>query len=365
MTTAFMDWPVRAESVRWIVSDKEGFELGDLQLSTSDVPRITNDTTRSIRRNVTNLTVLPRPLWDIDTNRYYANDIDPLTMRASPWWIFGDGTRWQQGVYLWGDDSTEIHSGGSPRVGMLTDQCTLLDQPLERSVGYPAGTSVNEAIADLLSLDPSGEVSAADMSGISTTDAVIGVAVGWTVGRDTTLTALDGLCKIAGFLPPYYDNQGRLICRETPNLATATAEFSYGAGVGGVIPGTIVASSDLLTAPNRYMVVGGNTDAELVGIFDVPASAPNSYENTGRRIVKSQNVQGITTQAQADAAAVSLYATDISSYTWRSFQSSRVDPRHDTWNVVSFDAVNYREVGWTIEAMPGGHMAHQLRGTYQ
>lgn len=365
MTLAYLDWPVRAESMEWVVSDGDGNAIGDLMLSTNDTPRITNDTTRSIRRNVTGLTVLPRPMLDTSTTRVYADDINPLTMRVSPYWRFGDGTQYQQGVYLWGDDSTEIWSSGRPRVGMLTDLCTLLDQPLERSVGYSAGTSVNDAIADLLSLDTSGDVSSQDMSGISQTDAVIGVAVGWVPGRDTMLTALDALCKIAGFLPPYYSNSGRLICRETPNLSTATPDFVYGANAGGVIPGSPVMSSDLLTAPNRYLAVGGNPGAELVGTFDVPDSAPNSFVNTGRRIIKSQPVQGVTTQAQADQAAASLYVTDISSYTWLSFQTSRVNPLHDTWNVVRFDGVNYREVGWTIDARPGGDMAHQLRGTYQ
>lgn len=364
MTLSFIDWPVRTETVRWIVSDKDGNEHGDLMLSVRDTPRITNDTTRSIRRNVGNLTVLPRPLHDIDTTHVYAEEIDPLTMRVSPWWYFGNGIRYQCGVFLWGDDSVELWSAGQPRPGMLTDQCTLLDQPLERSVGYSAGTAVNNAIADLLSLDPSGEVEAAVEDGIEFTDAIIGTPVGWAAGRDTMLTALDGLCKIAGFLPPYYDNQGRLVCRSTPNLTGATPTFEYGQGLGDVLPGGVM-SSDLLTAPNRYQAIGGQADAELVGIFDVPDAAPNSFANTGRRIVKSQNVQGITTQAQADQSAASLYATDISSYTWLSFETARVNPLHDTWDVVSFDGVNYREVGWTIEAKAGGKMAHQLRGTYQ
>lgn len=366
MTTLFYDeWPVRAESIEWLVADKDGNDRGTLQVATSQTPSIANDTTRSIRRNVQSITVLPRPMVDLDPRHIYAEDVLPLSDRVSPWWVFGNGLRYQQGVFVWGDDSQELWSSGDPRTGMLTDLCTNLDQPLPGSVGYQAGTFVNDAIADLLSLDPAGEVGIAMEGGISTTDAVIGVPIGFAAGRDTTLTALDALCKIAGFLPPYYDNQGMLICREAPNLATATPDVQYGAGLGGVIPGTAVKSNDLLTAPNRYIVVAGNPQAELVGIFDVPDSAPNSFANTGQLRAKSTTVQGLTSQAQADQTAAALYATDISSYTWLAFTSARVNPLHDTWNVVSFDGVNYREVSWAIECKPGGRMSHQLRGAYQ
>lgn len=360
--TPFPDWPQRSETIEWRVYDIDGFDLGRLMVSTDETPTISNDTTRSIRRSVSTLNVLPRPMIDIDPNHYYADDVLSLQMRVSPWWTFGDGTRVQGGMFVFGDDSEVLWSGGSPRPMTLTDLCASLDQPLSRSYGYGAGTSVNDAIADLLGTGAAGEVGTEDMGGIESTDAVIGTAVGFAAGRDTTLTALDALCKIAGFLPPYFDYQGQLVCRDAPDLASATAAFEYGAGLGGVVPGSAVKSNDRLTAPNRYVVVGGNSDAELVGIFNVPDSAPNSFVKTGRLVVKTDNIQGIATQAQADAAAAAMYATDISSYTWLSFQTVRVNPYHDTWDIVSFDGVNYREVGWTYEAKSGGTMTHTLRG---
>lgn len=355
--STMLDWPVRSETCVWRVHDRDLNLLGDLMVSEKQLPSIVNDTTRSIRRNVPNITIAPRPLADPNVNHYYAEDIDPLTMRARPYWRFGDGVEYPLGVFVWGDDSQVQWSSGMPRTGMLTDLCTILDQPVDNSIGWGTGYSVRTAILEVLA------ALGIDSSGVDASAVTLGVAVGFVAGRDTYLTVLDGLCKVAGFLPPYYDNNGALICRTAPNVASSDPDFTYGFGDGGVIPGSAVFSNDLLTAPNRYVIIGGNPNAELVGIFDVPDAAPNSYANTGRRIRKTDTVQGIADQASADQAAAAAYASDISTYTWLAF-SARVDPRHDTWAIVAYDDVNYREVGWSIECKPGGHMSHSLRGTY-
>lgn len=352
-----LSWPNRPETWDWPIYDRDDNPLGELVVSSTEAPTIVNDTTRSIRRNIPRVVIPPRPREDVDSTRFYAEDLDTLSMSVKPRHVLGDGTVSPVGTFIWGDDSQVQWSSGSPRICALTDLCTNLDQPLETSVGFGVGASVLDAIEEVLDDE---NISTAGVDG---TDATFGVAVGWAAGRDTTLTVLDGLCKNAGFLPPYYDNNGVLQCRIAPNVATATPEFAYGFGVGGVVPGSAVFSNDLLTAPNRYVVIGGNPDAELVGIFDVPDAAPNSFYNTGRIRRKSDTVQGISTQPQADQAAAAAYASDISTYTWLSFDA-RIDPRHDTWNIVSYDGVNYREVGWTIHATPGGTMNHALRGTY-
>lgn len=354
--TTMLDWPQRTETVVWRVTDQSDNVLGDLMVSTGTPPTITNDTTRSIRRSVSRLEVPSRPLGDVDSGRYYADDLDTLSMRARPSWVFADGVEYPLGVFVWGDDSSVQWSHGSPKLGSLTDLCTLLDQPLDRSIGYGQGAGVRNAIVEMIV--EAGIVN----SSVDASSATFGVAVGWVAGRDTFLTVLDGLCKNAGFLPPFFDNSGVLQCRGAPDLSAASPDFVYGYGTS-VIPGSAVFSNDLLTAPNRYVIIGGNPDAELVGTFNVPDAAPNSYANIGRYRRKTETVQGISTQAQADQAAAAAYATDISSYAWLSFDS-RVDPRHDTWNIVQYDGVNYREVGWTIEATPGGKMSHALRGTY-
>lgn len=350
-------WAQRSESVQWALTDRDGNLLGELMVSKDETPQIANDTSRSIRRTVSNLRLMPRPLVDDDDTHFYAEDIEPLTMRVEPSWVLGDETTYPLGVFIWGDDSQVQFSSGDVRLGQLSDLCALLDQPIDNSIGYGQGISVRQAIVEQVRAE------GLDESGIDALDMSFGAPVGWAAGRDTRLTVLDGLCKIAGFLPPYFDNTGLLIMRTAPDLATAEPEFSYGSGTS-VIPGSAVFSNDLLTAPNRYVVVGGNPDSELVGIFDVPDSAPHSYANTGRRIRKTDTVQGIQNQAQADQAAVALYASDISTFTWLSFDAARVDPRHDTWNVVEYDGVNYREVGWSIECTAGGKMNHALRGTY-
>ena len=365
--TAFSTSPQRSESFRWRIYDKDDTLLGDLMVAKQDTPVITNDTTRSIRRSVTNVTVLSRPVGDTDASHLYASEINPLTMRVKPVMVFGDGTEYPLGVFIWGDASTQRWSSGDHRKGTLTDKCAQLDQPLSRSVGFSAGTSLDDAIKALLpggvgDIGAIGDGADVGSQAVNLSGALLGVAIGFAAGRDTSLTALDTCCKNAGFLPPYYNNNGTLVLRNTPNVATAPVDFAYGQGLGGVVPGSVLASSDLMTAPNRYIIVGSNPKQELVGIFDVPDSAPNSFANRGFYIVKSDTLQGVSTQAQVDQAAATAYATDISSYTWLSFDAARINPLHDTWNIVSFDGIPFREVSWTMQCKTGGHMTHSLRG---
>jgi len=348
----------RTEGVRWDVLDHDNNLIGTLMADRDNPAAISNDVTRAIRRTISSLNILPRPVYDTDTSHFYADDIDPLTMRIKPYWTYANGDAFPLGLFVFGDDSQVLWSWGWPRQCSLTDLMADLDQPLDNAVGYGQGTNVYNALineCDKTGIGPDERI-------IESTTAVIDVPVGWVPGRDTQLVVFDGLCKLAGFLPPYRNNDGVLVCRSSPDLASATATYEYGANTV-VLTGTAVLSSDILTAPNRYVVVGSNTDTELVGIFDVPDSAPHSYMNIGRYRRKSESVQGLTTQAQADAAAAAAYVTDSSTYSWLGFDTP-VDPRHDTWDILSFDGVNYRQLGWTIECRVGGTMRHSCRGAY-
>lgn len=355
------EWSTATSSVRWDLHDRDGNLLGVLMVDRDVDVTITNDATRSIRRTAAGIIIPPRPLLDVDPLHYYAEDVDPLSMQLRPHWIVHDnGHEFPLGVFIWGDDSEVLWSWGNPRHASFTDLCANLDQPLDHSIGYDVGASVYQALIQQADAEGFGESKRI----IENTTVVLAEAIGWVPSRDTRLAVMESLCALAGFLPPYIDNSGRLVCRSAPALASTTPTFVYGLGTV-VVPGSAVRSSDILTAPNRYVAVGAVSvfGIPYVGIYDIPDDAPNSFRNTGKYRRKTVAMQGIADQVAIDAAAYAAYASDSSTYSWLSFDTPP-DPRHDTWDVVSFDGVNYRQIGWRLATRPGSTMHHDCRGVY-
>lgn len=353
------DVGIRTEGIRFDVLDQDLNLLGTLALDRTAVPSISNDVNRTIRRQISNLVVQPRPLSDQNATRFYAEDLSTLGARVRPVWLLGTGEEYNLGIFLFGDDSKTLYSWGEPRDCIGVDQMVLLDQDLAVSVGYPVDTVISDALneqADALGIGTTRRV-------IEASGTLIAEPIAWAAGRDTYTRVFEGLCAAAGFLPPYFDNDGILTCRAAPDLTTAVPDFTYGYGTV-VINGSAVMSSDILTAPNRYIAVSSSAqDSPIVGTFDVPAAAPHSFENTGRRITRTISIQGLESVAAAYAAAAAEYARDSGTYTWLQFDTP-VDPRHDTFNIIAFDSVNYREQAWSIQCRAGGVMHHDARGTY-
>lgn len=349
---------VRHESVRWDVYDRNGNLAGELMVDRESAPTITNDTTRSIRRQVGTVEVLARPRYDDDPTHVYADDVDSLSMRVKPKWVLSTGDEFPMGEFVWADDSSTLWSWGQPRQGSLTDLSVTLDQALDQNVGYDTGTNIVGAItsqADAAGFGPTRRI-------IDPSTAKLGVPVAWAAGRDTRLTVITRLNELAGFLPPYLNNNGLLVCRAAPNLAVTTPDFVYGLD-GVLVNGSIVYSNDILSAPNRYMVIGSNPDAEVVGIFDIPDVAPNSFLNTGVRRVRTIDMQGIETTAAATQAAAAAYGSDATTYSWVNFDTPP-DPRHDTFDVVSVLGASYLQLSWSLECRHGGRMSHTGRASY-
>lgn len=360
--TAFIDGTagVRTESVRWDVHDADMNLVGQLAVDRTQAATMENDGTAAIRRRISNLIIEPRR-FDQSQTMLFAEDVDTLTMRVRPWWIIETATgpvEYPLGIFVFGDDSQLEYTWGEPRHCALTDLTTDLDQSLDKTVGYAAGHNIGFALIEQADLEGFG----AGQRNIEATSRTVEAPVGWVTGRDTRLNVFDSLCAVAGFLPVYFDNNGLLTCRAAPDLTTATPTFVY--GLNTVVEyGSVLKSNDKLTAPNRYVVIDSSSDVELVGIFDIPDDAPHSFANTGRLKRTTRDVQGLQDQAAADAAAAAAYASDSAGYAWLQF-TTPPDPRHDTWDILSFNDVNFRQIGWTLEMKAGGAMVHDCRGTY-
>lgn len=367
--TQQLDAPVgvRAESIRWDLLDQSFNKLGSLAVDRQRlIPEIVNDVNSAIRRKVNNWRLLPRALANKDSALFHAGEVNIVSQRVRPSWILGaggPGYEFPLGVFLWGNDSQYVHTYGNHEDCTLVDQCTILNQPITQSLSYPVGTNIATAL--------NAAAAAAGLTAVSIDSSALVTTAPftWLAGAVTQLAVMEALCAAGGYYAPYFDNNGTLRCRIAPNLATASPDLTYLMG-SRMLPDTIMKSSDLLIAPNRYIVVDNSaTTAPLVGLFDVPASAPHSYANRGFYVVSVTNVQGLASQAAANAAAQAVYAQDPSTYSWLSFESTP-DPRHDTFNIVGTQLAvggaitNYREQGWRLPCAPGAKMIHDLRGIY-
>jgi hypothetical protein len=359
VTTPF-DAPIgqRSEGVRFWLLDRHEDRLGALMVDRDNPPTISNDTGRSVRRTVSGVRVPPRPVYDVDPTHFYAEDVDTLTTRVSPEWVLGTGETYPMGIFVWGDDSRVLWSWGEPLFGELTDLTTDLDQPLDESLGFDSRQNLTDALIEIADSEGIGT----DKREIDFTSASTGQPIAWAAGRDTKLKAMESLCALAGFLPPYYNNAGLLVCRAAPDLSSATPDYVYGANTV-VVLGSPVMSNDLLTAPNRYVVVGSGVEEEIVGTFDIPDAAPNSFANIGRIRRRTIDMQGVESNTEADYAAAAAYASDSSTYSWLAFETPP-DPRHDTWDIISFDGANFRQLAWSLDCSAGGTMTHDCRGVY-
>src|SRR4030095_15156076 len=96
-----------------------------------------------------------------------------------------------------------------------------------------------------------------------------------------------------------------------------------------VVRGNILETDDLLTAPNRFIVISNASDdssAAVFGSFDVPDSAPHYLPNRGFVIAQVEDLQ-ITDKAQAAAVARNLAIRQT--VFERVSVTTAPDPRHD------------------------------------
>lgn len=352
MTVLLLDGvSARQETYRFALLDAANIEIeSSIAIEADSAPSVTNDINRNIRRTLDGVKLSPSVLADIDT----------LTERLMPVCTI-DSVDYECGVFLFGDHRRNRFSWGDESQSTLVDQCSILDDPIEVSIGYQAGTLVTTALAEIA--DQAGIVNVS----IEASTATIQAEIGWAVGQATRLQIMGELCDLAGFYAPYFSNAGVLVCRRAVSLDTATADFTYGIGdatSGRVYDGSIEVRDDLLSAPNRYLAISTDaTEGEVSAYFDVPASAPYSAANRGRVITSVLRVQGLADSNAALDAAQAAYAQDSSTYQWVSFDAAP-DPRHDTHNLIEFDGVLFREQSWKLRLAHGGPHEHDLRRIY-
>lgn len=320
--------------------------VGSVQPNRLQPPKITNDPTRRVFRSMANFVVDAREQLTFPT----------VSSRVRPRLVLQNGATYNLGVFLFGDATRPRRSWGLELGATLVDAGYILDQPVGRIVGYPTGTNVvtaalqlaQEVIATATSVSASGQTLASPKA---------------YQASDTRQKIINDLLAIASYLPVYFNNDGTMIMRPVSTFPQSQADFDYDVG-GRVLKDSIVESDDLLTAPNRYVVVDTSaTSAPVVGSYDVPASAPNSIANRGFPVTKVVNLQGLGSIAAANAAAQAQANSDTDTFRQVTFDTTH-EPRQDTFDVVNFLGSQYRDIGWSAELRAGGKMSHTLRRVY-
>lgn len=345
------------ESVRYEIINVSQIGTDDyegvLDIDQSKAPSIRLDTTATIMRRLNGMHV----------DALAQAGVDELSDLIRPVWIMEGAREDQMGVFEFADASRGRYSYGLDLHATLTDRLATLDEELEAAVSYPVGTDPVAAAATLAN-DAGIENIVADPSPGS-----LSAPLAEPAGTNR-LKVMDELLATVGFYRAHFNNAGQLRFRSVPFLPLATPDIEYGEGAGdtsgAVIDGSIVESNSLLSAPNRFLAIETGVSADeqpLVGIYDVPDSAPHSFVNRGRRVVKVDQFQGLPDQAAADAAAMGMEAQDSGAYEYVGFATFPV-PTHDVFNVVGWRGTNYRELGWSLQLLPGADMPHDARRVY-
>lgn len=323
-----------------LVNGVTGEVLGEVHPVRSGAT-ISHDTTRTIKRD------LKVKFGVADTAA-----IDPLTDRIMPS-MLANGQTWPLGRFMFTDETALILTGGTLSDTALVDEMFIIDQQI--SAGFNSQISANATILELLAGLP--------LPGTDVEASPYPAVGAWQPGT-TRGQILDAIATQGDYMTPWMDNNGffRMIRTVDPDTAVPTLDFDRGSRV---IRDSIAETNDLLRAPNRFIVAsnaGGAATEAIVGTYDVPPSAPYSIAARGFVIPQTVTLQ-VSSPSQAFAAARNL---GIRQSVFRRTQlSTAPDPRHDSYDVIRWQGVNWLELGWTMTLQEGAPMTHVLRRSFQ
>lgn len=284
-------------------------------------------------------------------NETDLRDLNLYQDRIQPVYALEDGTEWACGVYLFTDAAKNVGTYTSTMAVTLMDQDYLLDQVTQESFGLPNAGSIVPAVHVLL-----------DQANIvhrivpESATATVADPVNWPAGT-SRLKIITDLSKLAGWLPPYFDNRGVFVLRQPPDIDRVIPDHTY--APNRVAYSTMITDENLLTAPNVYTVIGsGPSQGEIVASAEVDAALSYSVQNRGYKIISISRPQGLTSTEQAQQMA-NAQAAAGAGYRGVRF-TGPPDPRHDLFDTVDFLGTTYRETGWELGFAPGAAHSHTI-----
>lgn len=295
---------------------------------------------------------IKRRLNGIQLGASDLRNIDLFRERIRPLWVLEDGTEWPMGVYVFTAAAVNRGTYASTLGATLYDQDFILDQATRASFGLDPGGSVLNAIERLLS-----QVNISHYSIPVSSSRVVADPVNWPSGT-SRLKILRELCDLAGWLPPFFDNNGVLVIKPPPDIVRDLPDHTYRSN--RVKRKSLVENDNLLNAPNVYIVIcNGPSGGDISAAAQVDPALPFSVENRGFEVTSVTRVQGLTSSTQAQQMANTLAAGGAKGYKNVRFEGTP-DPRHDVFQTIEWEASIYRELSWDLKLRPGGPMSHVL-----
>lgn len=351
MATASLDlepWiGQRSSTFRFALIDGvTGESKGDIHPLREDVPVLTHDTQRTIKRTLTmSLGVEDSAL------------ISPVRDRVLVYMVTGS-VEYPLGRYMFADATTAQWTSGELASCSLMDEMFIVDQPMESAFAATGlfNSNVTLTMQRLMQQLPQITYQFPPCPQSATGS--------WSAGTSRA-KVLSDLCTQGGLFSPWFDNDGvlRAVLSFDPADAVPTIDLDAGSRV---IRGTIANTNDLLEAPNRFIVIsngatGVEAQSPAYGTYDVPNSAPHSILNRGFVI---PNVREIQTSGSS-AAAAAAKAIGIASTVFERVQlDTAPDPRHDSYDVILWQGELWLELSWSMNLIEGGTMSHVMRKAY-
>lgn len=344
-------------------------------------PAISHDTTRTVKRTMS------LALGVADTARF-----DPVYHRVEVSMTVG-GTTYPLGRYM-AADRTRADFATNMTQGSVafTDELAQVTVPLEKGFSAPqsgnngaatTGENIVTLVRALLGrfrlFDPHDA-----WGGVGTVVPVVIETGGyipveidieptpflstnaWRAGT-TGGQVLEDLALTGDYWSPWMDNTGTFrMIRTFDPFTPSVIPLSNWDDTRAAIRGTVSYTDDLLTAPNRFVVIsnkgaGTNALGAIVATYDTPAGAPWSIENRGFVIPQ-------ITDAPVDSAVAARALVRNIGRRAQVFERAQVstppDPRHDSYDVVIWKGSKWLELAWTLTLVEGAPMVHTLRKVY-
>jgi hypothetical protein len=302
---------------------------------------LTHDTTRTIKRQ------LSLSLGEEDTAV-----INGIRDRITVTMVFPDGSTYPLGKYMFTDSTRQVFTSGRLGQMALNDEMFLVDQSI--GAGFNAFEfSTTTAITEIL--DPLPVEMSIEASPFLSSQS-------WAIGSGRG-SILEALAVTGDYFSPWFGNDEKIHFIRSFDPATKVPQFDWDEG-NQVLRAGITETDDLLTAPNKFVVISNtanDTTNAVVGIASVPPTAPHSFTNRGFEILQQEDLQ-LTDVDQALAVASNL--ANRQTIFERVSLTTAPDPRHDSYDVIRWQGDLWLELAWSMALTEGGGMNHLLRKAY-
>lgn len=304
---------------------------------------IRHDTRSTIKRTITGLTL----------NREDTAIFNSLSSRLEPFMLVG-GEYFRIGRFVPSDWARFPLSSGTTSSASFYDEGFIVDQQITNAFGAQTagGELATSMIQRFMSRFPTLDYF---IEGVLPSYFSLG---SWSAGTRGGFI-VDQLALDGDFLSPWFDHNSVLQFRRTID---PIPRFDFDSGA--VLRENVVESDNLIDAPNRFVVIGNGASSfvePIVGVADVPSSAPHSIARRGFVIADVQSRQVIN-QAQAGAIAANLVRNQT--LVEQVELQSPPDPRHDGYDTVKWRNHNWVEIAWNLPFSASSPMSHTLRRTY-